>query len=173
MRKWASSYYANIQTRITANCEKGKHGKVEVVGIIFTLHFFGHGSQEFTGFTSGRRFSARVMAFKSRFRRFLRSPDRDESLMAMIVGFDLLLPALRHPRVSRNCSRFHQNVFVFIKCLLWTRHLITAFESRSRSHDGRLHSVLFAQGKKVNGLSVQKVVSRIIKTATLTSTQRS
>lgn len=30
MRKWASTYYANIQTRITASCEKGKHRKVEV-----------------------------------------------------------------------------------------------------------------------------------------------
>lgn len=28
MRKWASAYYANIRTRITLSCEKGKHRKV-------------------------------------------------------------------------------------------------------------------------------------------------
>lgn len=45
MRKWASVYYANIRTRITPSCEKGKHGKVrpEVVHdapstrMVFTL----------------------------------------------------------------------------------------------------------------------------------------
>lgn len=30
MRKWASAYYANIRTRITPSCEKGKHGKVRL-----------------------------------------------------------------------------------------------------------------------------------------------